>query len=76
MLAPEGSSSNNLTSNLSSLASMVGMNMNLGNMSDAIFPEVYPDLMKSNQFIVGLFNIKVKSKDGKINICYYDYIKK
>ena len=75
MLAPEGSSSNNLTSNLSSLASMVGMNMNLGNMSDAIFPEVYPDLMKSNQFIVGLFNIKVKSKDGKINICYYDYIK-
>ena len=75
MLAPENSSNNNLTSNLSSLASMVGMNMNLGNMSDAIFPEVYPDLMKSNQFIVGLFNIKVKSKDGKINTTYYDYIK-
>ena len=74
MLAPEGSSSNNLTSNLSSLASMVGMNMNIGNMSDAIFPEVYPDLMKSNQFIVGLFNIKVKSKDGKINTTYYNYI--
>ena len=46
MLAPETATSNSLTSNISSLASMVGMDMDFGNSSDAIYPEKpYPQGM-------------------------------
>ncbi len=75
MLAPEESSSN-LLSNFSSLASMVGMDMKMNNSSDAIYPEIYPDLMESTDFMVGLFDTKVKSKDGKIDTTYYVYMDK
>jgi len=74
MLAPESSGGSSLTSNISSLASMVGMDMNFGDNNDAIYPEIYPDLMKSADFTVSLFPINVKSKDGKINMSYYDYL--
>lgn len=74
MLAPE-SSNISLTSNLSSLASMVGMDMKLGGSDDAIYPEIYPDLMLSTKFLCSLFNIPVVTKDKKIKTTYYDYIK-
>lgn len=74
MLAPE-SSSNSLTSNISSLASMVGMDMKFGADDDAIYPEIYPDLMQSTKFLVGLFDIPITTKDQKIKTTYYDYIK-
>lgn len=74
-LAPEASSKNDI-SDLTNIASMIGMNMQFGNSSDAIYPEIYPDLLKSNEFIVGLFNIPVKSLDGKIKTSYYNYLEK
>ena len=74
MLAPETSSSNSLTSNISSLASMVGMDMNFGESSDAIYPELYPDLIGSNDFIVSLFPVEVTTKDGSVTTDYYDYL--
>lgn len=74
MLAPE-SSSNNLMGNISSLASMVGMDMSFGDSNDAIYPEIYPDLMQSTGFLTSLFDIEVKSKNGDIKTTYYDYIK-
>ena len=74
MLAPESTSSNGL-SNFSSLADMVGINFDMTSGNDAIYPEIYPDLIKSNNFIVSLFDIKVKSLDGTINTTYYDYMK-
>ena len=58
MLAPETATSNNLTSGISSLASMVGMDMNFGNSDDAIYPELYPDLIQSTDFLVNLFPIQ------------------
>lgn len=76
MLAPETSSASSLTSNISSLASMVGMDMNFGDNNDAIYPEIYPDLMKSTDFLVSMFPVKVKSIDGDVNTTYYDYIAK
>lgn len=74
MLAPESSNSSNLTSNISSLASMVGMDMKFGDDNDAIYPEIYPDLMGSTDFLVSMFPVKVKSIDGKISTSYYDYL--
>lgn len=73
-LAPELSTSSSL-SGFSSLADMVGLNLNLASGSDAIYPEIYPDLIRSNDFVVSLFDTKVESLDGTINTTYYDYIK-
>ena len=58
ILVPE-ESGNGFSGSISSLASMVGMNMKIGQTGDALYPEIYPDLMESTDFIVGLFPIKV-----------------
>lgn len=73
ILAPE-ESGNGFSGSISSLASMVGMNMKMGQTGDAIYPEIYPDLVGSTDFIVGLFPIKVtKDKTGE-QYTYQDYL--
>lgn len=56
-LAPEEAQSA-LGGNVSSLASMVGLDMKLGT-NDAIYPEIYPDVIQSTNFLVGLFDVPV-----------------
>jgi len=76
-LAPESNEPSVSGGSLSSLASSFGIDMGGSLLSgDAISPELYPDLMKSNDFSVSLFDINVKSKDGKINTTYYNYLDK
>lgn len=76
-LAPESNEPSVSGGSLSSLASSFGIDVGGSMLSDdAISPELYPDLMKSNDFSVSLFDIRVKSKDGKINTTYYDYLDK
>lgn len=60
---------------LSSLASSFGMNVGNSMTSDAIYPQLYPDLFKSTNFLVGLFDITVTTKDGELTTDYYTYIK-
>ena len=73
ILAPEESGSS-FSGSISSLASMVGMNMKIGQTGDALYPEIYHDLMGSTGFIVGLFPVKVtKDKTGE-TYSYMDYI--
>ena len=74
-LAPE-TSSNNMLSSVTSLASMVGLYNDANPTGDAIYPEIYPDLMSSTDFLVSLFDKKVKSQDGTIDTTYYQYLKK
>lgn len=72
-LAPELSSYN--SSSLGDIASSLGFDLGGSSSNgDAIFPELYPELISSNDFIVSLFNVKVTSKDGKINTSYYNYL--
>ncbi|MCR4582028.1 MAG: chain-length determining protein [Prevotella sp.] len=74
MLAPE-ETSNGFSGNISSLASMVGMNMKFGTSGDAIYPEIYPDALESTEFLVSLFPIKVTSKDQEIkDMPYSEYM--
>lgn len=73
-LAPESTSGSGLKSSLSSIASMVGMDMNFGNNNDAITPTLYPDVMKSTNFLVSLFNVKVQTLDGQLQTSYFDYL--
>ncbi len=75
ILAPE-ESGNGFSGSISSLASMVGMNMKIGQTGDAIYPEIYPDLMSSTGFIVGMFPVKVTTSKTKESYTYYDYLDK
>lgn len=73
-IAPESADAS-VGGGLASLASSFGVN--IGNMtnSDAIFPELYPDLFESNEFLVDLLDIKITTKDHELSTDYYDYLK-
>lgn len=70
MLAPEDSGDGN---GLSSLMSQFGF-ADASKTDDAISPNMYPDLMESQEFIVSLFDINIKTKDKKTITSYYDYL--
>ncbi len=73
MLAPE---TENPASGgaLSSLASSFGINMGAMNSSDAFYPMLYPDIMGTNDFIVGLLDIPVTTADGELHTDYFTYM--
>jgi len=75
ILAPE-ETSNGFSGSISSLASMVGMDMNIGNSGDAIYPEIYPDLMSSTDFVIKLFPVKVTTSKTGQQYTYQDYLLK
>lgn len=60
---------------LGSLAASFGLDLNNMQSADAITPLLYPDLMDDNGFVTTLFPVNIKTKDGKINTTYYDYLK-
>ena len=75
ILAPEESGSS-FSGSISSLAAMVGMNMKIGQTGDALYPEIYPDLMGSTGFVVGMFPVTVtRNKTGE-TYTYFDYLDK
>lgn len=73
-LAPEAIG-DNIGGGISSIASNFGFDLGRGG-TDAIYPLLYPELMQSNEFIVGLLDIKVKTSDNSVNTDYYTYISK
>ena len=76
MLAPELSTARSSTS-LSSLARSFGMKLGsnlLGNGSEALMPNLYPDLMNSVDFKTSLFDIQVCAVDSVTPKSYYDYL--
>lgn len=76
VLAPEVNSENSLMqSSLGNIASAMGAKIGVGS-TDAIYPQFYPDIISSTSFLVSLFDIKIKSSDGKINTTLYDYCSK
>ena len=75
ILAPE-ESGNSFSGSVSSLASMVGMNMKIGQTGDALYPEIYPDLMSSTNFIVGLFPVTVTKSKTHETYSYMEYMQK
>ncbi len=72
MIAPEAS--DNKGGGLSSLASLAGINLNTSSGSDAIYPDLYPDIVSSTPFVTGLFDVPVRDMDGEINTTLYDYM--
>ncbi len=74
VLAPERTGED-VSGGLGSIASSFGINLG-GAGSDAFYPLLYPDLMSSNNFIISLFDIPVKSLDGEISCDLYTYLDK
>lgn len=76
MLAPELSTTRTSNS-LSALARSFGMKLGssaLGNGSEALLPNLYPDLMNSVDFKTSLFDIPVCAEDSVTPKSYYDYL--
>lgn len=59
---------------LSSLASMAGVNLNSMSSADAVYPELYPDVVSSIPFATELFDVPVSDKKGELQTTVYDYV--
>ena len=75
-LAPE-SVSRSGGGSLGSLASLAGISLGSVSGSDAVYPELYPDIVSSTPFVVELFPVQVDFKDKKqpMKADYYTYLK-
>lgn len=73
-LAPEYTNGGGSLGGLSSMASMVGINLNSMNSSDAITPMFYPDVINSTDFLVPLMDVQVQTADGSFRGRYVDYL--
>ncbi len=75
VLAPEFSSGSANLGNISALASMAGIN--IGGQSsgeDALYPELYPQIISSTPFLCELMAIEVETKDKELKTSLYDYL--
>ena len=82
-LSPELSGRTSSSSALASLASSFGVNIGASSgRTEALFPTVYPELMKSVDFKTSLFNVPVTIEGNKKKgvadrtMTYYDYLVK
>lgn len=71
-LAPETSGSG-LSMGMSSLASMAGVNLN-GMSEDALAVELYPSIVSSKDFLLPLFDVRVRSDERNIDTTYSAYL--
>lgn len=70
-LAPEVEYGRRSSGSLGSLASMAGLNSGSSG-SDAVYPEIYPDIVSSIPFITSLFDVEVETINGKkMNVKQY-----
>ena len=75
VVAPEITTRAN-SSGLSSLASLAGINMNSLALQDAMHPDMYPQIIRSSDFYIGLFDLPVSftHADTLVQTDLYDYI--
>lgn len=76
ILAPETTSASNTTTGLSGLAASFGINLGKARVVDAIYPTIYPNVMESKDFIVGLLDVGVTTSNTEepLTTTYYDYL--
>ena len=74
MLAPETSDPSKKMGNLGGLAAMAGINLGASVGSDAISPDLYPDVVQSIPFLLELFPVQVESEKGDYSSKLYKYM--
>ncbi len=76
MLAPETTDTRSGSGNLGALASMAGINLGgVGSGADAVYPDLYPDVVASVPFSVGLFKVQVTNRKGDLQTDLYTYMR-
>ena len=75
MLAPEVEGGSRSLGGLSALAGMAGINVNAGEGSDALYPELYPDIVSSVGFATERFAVPVEDEEGELKTTLYNYLK-
>ena len=75
-LAPE-TRVTSVSGSISSLASSFGIGGSLAklNSQDAIYAEIYPDVINSKKFIAELMPVEIKTKKGDVKCNYYTYLR-
>lgn len=73
-LSPELTGSGGFKGNLDALASMAGINRSSSSQSDAVYPDLYPDVVSSVPFAIELFDVKVLHKDGTNPVTVREYL--
>lgn len=76
VLAPEMSAGGlGMSESLSSMASTFGIDLGSKSAMDAIYPELYPTIFASNDFILSLFDVKVTLKETGQEKTYLNHLK-
>jgi len=73
VFAPEGNNSS--MGKLRDFAAMAGISLQSTTYDILTSPDLFPSIMESTPFIVGLFEVKVKDPAEGINTTFYNYVK-
>lgn len=76
VMAPEFSSGTSISGSLGALASMAGFDVGASGSEDALYPELYPQIISSTPFLCDLMSLEVETKDGELHATLYDYLGK
>lgn len=76
VVAPELATRSTLSGGLSTLSSLAGINMNSLALTDAMHPDLYPEVIHSPNMCIALFDlpVTVETKDSLVHTDLYDYI--
>lgn len=75
VLASEATSMG-MTQSLGDIASMIGIGAGGSGSVDAIYPDIYPDIFVSSDFVLKLFDVKVRTKKNPELKTYYEHLDK
>lgn len=73
-LVPELGANSKAGGGLSALMGSFGLGGAASGGPDAVGPVLYPDLMNSQSFMVGLFDVQVQNQDSTVQTTYYKYL--
>ena len=76
VLAPEVAGGGGIGGSIGSLASMAGIDLGgLSGGEDAVYPELYPQIVSSTPFLTELMELSVATADGKLTTDLYHYLR-
>lgn len=75
LIAPESTGKSSSSSSMSALAAMAGVNLGSSSGRDAIYPDLYPDIVSSTPFLIGLFDIPVHQQKDTTTMALATYMK-
>lgn len=75
LIAPESTGASKSSSSMSALAAMAGINMGSSSSRDAIYPDLYPDIVSSTPFLIDLFDIPVQQQNDTTQMTLATYLK-